>query len=131
MRLPISGSRTATKSAAVSAGRWVAVFAGAAAGAYLGRVAAAKLYHEPAPPLTELGPRALLAQDVAPGFLAAELIGRGLGLGLAGEAVVAAVAAGLSVVATGPLVITQSEETAGPRIIPVTVTGGSGRRTAG
>lgn len=119
MQFSPSQARTATTAVARSAVRWAAVFAGAAAGAYAGRVVAARLYQEPAPALAEIAPRRLLEQDVAPGFLAAELIGRSLGMGVAGEAVVAAVAAGLAVVATGPLAPPTEPDEQEPRIIPV------------
>jgi hypothetical protein len=55
-------------------------------------------------PLMRLDARVLLNQDVAPGFLAAELLGKALRLGLAGEAVLAAGGAALSAIATGPVV---------------------------
>jgi hypothetical protein len=84
--------------------RWVAVFAGATAGSWAGRIAAARLYGEPVEPLMRLDARVLLNQDVAPGFLAAELLGKALRLGLAGEAVLAAGGAALSAIATGPVV---------------------------
>lgn len=84
--------------------RWAAVFAGATAGSWAGRIAAARLYGEPVEPLLRLDARALLNQDVAPGFLAAELLGKALRLGLAGEAVLAASGAALSAIATGPYV---------------------------
>lgn len=100
--------RTAARATGMSAARWVVVFAGATAGAYAGRVAAALLYNEPVSPLLDGGPRAMLEQDVAPGFLTAEVIGRGLGLGLAGEALIAALGAGVSAIATGPLTTSEN-----------------------
>jgi hypothetical protein len=84
--------------------RWTAVFAGATAGSWAGRIAAARLYGEPVEPLLRLDARVLLNQDVAPGFLAAELLGKSLRLGPAGEAVLAATGAALSAIATGPVV---------------------------
>jgi hypothetical protein len=84
--------------------RWAAVFAAATAGSWAGRVAAACLYGEPTAAALRLDMRALLAQDVAPGFVAAELLGRPLRLGPAGEALLAAAAAAVSAVATGPRV---------------------------
>jgi hypothetical protein len=80
------------------------VLLAATAGSWAGRIAAARLYGEPAAPLLRLDAHTLLTQDVAPGFLAAELLGKPLRLGLAGEAVLAAAGAALSVIATGPLV---------------------------
>lgn len=91
--------------------RWAAVFAGATAGSWAGRVAAAALNGEPVEPLLRVDQEALLSQDVAPGFLAAELLGRALRLGPVGEALLAATAAAASAVATGPLV----ERARGPR----------------
>jgi hypothetical protein len=82
--------------------RWVVVALAAALGSWLGRVAAAVRDGEPLAPLLRPHPRALLEQDIAPGLLVAELVGRGLGLGLAGQATVAALGAAASVLATGP-----------------------------
>lgn len=82
--------------------RWVVVALAAALGSWLGRVAAAARDGEPLAPLLRLDGRTLLEQDVAPGLLAAELVGRGLGLGLAGQATVAALGAAASALATGP-----------------------------
>ena len=87
-----------------SIARWAVVFAAATAGSWLGRLIAASRYGEPAAPLKQLDGRRLLEQDVAPGFLAAELLGRNLRLGLLGEAVLAAAGAAASAVATGPFV---------------------------
>lgn len=84
--------------------RWAAVFAGATMGSWAGRIAAARLYGEPVQPLMRLDARVLLNQDVAPGFLAAELLGKALRLGLTGEAVLAAGGAALSAIVTGPVV---------------------------
>ncbi len=87
-----------------SALRWMLVALAAALGSWLGRVLAAARDGEPLAPLLRLDGRTLLAQDVAPGLLAAELVGRGLGLGLAGQATVAALGAAASALATGPRV---------------------------
>jgi hypothetical protein len=84
--------------------RWIAVFVGATAGSWAGRIAAAALYGEPVDPLLRLNARTLLEQDIAPGFLVAELLGRPLRLGPAGEAVLAAASAAASALATGPYV---------------------------
>lgn len=84
--------------------RWMVVALAAAVGSWLGRVAAAARDGEPLAPLLRPHPRALLEQDVTPGLLAAELIGRGLGLGLTGQATVAALGAAASVLVTGPRV---------------------------
>lgn len=83
--------------------RWLAVFLGASLGSWAGRLAAAALYHEPVAPLLRVKPWTLLSQDVAPGFLATELFGRGQRAGLAGEVFIAAVGAAISAMATGPL----------------------------
>lgn len=83
--------------------RWAAVFAGATAGSWVGRLVAARLYDENAEPLLRLDRRMLLAQDVAPGFLAAEVLGRNLRVGPTGEVVLAVLAGAASAVATGPL----------------------------
>ncbi len=91
-----------------SAARWAVVFAGATAGSLAGRIAAAFLYGEPVAPLLDLRPRHLLNQDVAPGFLSAELLGRALGGGPAAEATAAALGAAASAILTGPRV-TDSE----------------------
>ncbi len=87
-----------------SALRWALVAIAAALGSWLGRVLAAARDGEPLAPLLRLDGRTLLEQDVAPGLLAAELVGRGLGLGLVGQATVAAIGAAVSVLATGPRV---------------------------
>ncbi len=84
--------------------RMAAVFGAATAGSLAGRIAAASLYGEPVGPLLEIDGRTLLDQDVAPGFLAAELLGRNLRIGIAGEILTAALGAAASQVATGPLV---------------------------
>lgn len=85
-----------------SALRWTLVVIAAALGSWLGRALAAARGGEPLAPLLRLDGRTLLEQDVAPGLLAAELVGRGLGLGLAGQALVAALGAAASALVTGP-----------------------------
>ncbi|MER3421615.1 MAG: hypothetical protein C4290_14305 [Chloroflexota bacterium] len=80
--------------------RWALVVIAAALGSWLGRALAAA--GEPLAPLLRLDGRTLIEQDVAPGLLAAELFGRGLGLGLAGQALVAALGAAASALVTGP-----------------------------
>ena len=107
--------------------RWVAVFAGATIGSYSGRLAAAMLYGEPVSPLLQVGPRTVLEQDVAPGFLAAEVIGRGFGFGLAGEAFVAGLAAGVSAVAAGPLIADDQRPPEGSRAPRAVIAEGAGR----
>ncbi len=89
--------------------RWAVVFAGATAGSLIGRVAAAFIYDEPVSPLLDLRPRHLLSQDVAPGFLTAELLGRALGGGPAAEAAAAALGAAASAIITGPRVAGERE----------------------
>ena len=84
--------------------RWVLLLAAATVGSWAGRVAAARLYGEPVDPLLQLDRRTLLEQDVAPGFLAAEVFGRNLGMGAAGQVALAALASAASAVATGPWV---------------------------
>ena len=84
-------------------GRVVAVFAGATAGSVAGRLIAALLYGESVPPLLRSTPRTLLEQDVAPGFIGAELLGRAFGAGARGEVVAAALSAAAHAVITGPL----------------------------
>ena len=84
--------------------RWVLLLAAATVGSWAGRVAAARLYGEPVDPLLQVDRRMLLEQDVAPGFLAAEVFGRNLGLGTAGQAALAMLASAASAVATGPWV---------------------------
>ncbi len=87
-----------------SIARWAAVFAAATAGSWIGRQIAASRHGEQRDPLGQISARTLLDQDVAPGFLAAELLGRNLRLGLAGEVILAATGAALSAIATGPFV---------------------------
>jgi len=82
--------------------RWALVVIAAALGSWLGRALAAARDGEPLAPLLRLDGRTLIEQDVAPGLLAAELFGRGLGLGLAGQALVAALGAAASALVTGP-----------------------------
>jgi hypothetical protein len=86
-----------------SVARWAVVFAAATFGSWSGRIIAAFLYDEPVTPLLQLDARTLLNQDVAPGFLAAEMLGRGIGAGIAGEIFFAAAGSAISAVATGPL----------------------------
>jgi hypothetical protein len=93
-----------------SVGRWLAVFGAATAGSWLGRIIAARLYQEPLEPLLALDARALLNQDVAPGFLAAETLGRALRAGIAGEVAVAVAGSALSAVATGAYVEGKGEQ---------------------
>lgn len=81
--------------------RWLAVYAAATAGSWIGRVVAAEVYGESVTPLLKADARLLLEQDVAPGFLASEFLGRGRGI--AGQATIALVAAAVSAVATGGL----------------------------
>lgn len=84
--------------------RWAALFVGATIGSMIGRVLAARLYGEPLDSPPRLDARTLLEQDVAPGLVAVELLGRVLRLGVRGEALLAAVGAAASAIATGPWV---------------------------
>ena len=84
--------------------RWVLLLAAATVGSWAGRVVAARLYGEPVDPLLQIDRGTLLEQDVAPGFLAAEVFGRNLGLGTAGQAALAMLASAASAVTTGPWV---------------------------
>ena len=94
--------------------RWALVFAAATAGSWAGRLVAAALYEEDVAPLLRLDRRTLLSQDVAPGFLAAEVLGRNLHVGPTGEVVLAALAGASSAVATGPMVSTEARVLSGP-----------------
>lgn len=85
--------------------RWWVLFLAATLGSWAGQVAAARLHGEPVGSLLRLDPRSLLEQDVTPGLLAAELLGKPLGLSVAGEAVLAAAGAAAAAVATGPYVV--------------------------
>lgn len=84
--------------------RWLFVLAGAAVGSYTGRAVAAALRGEPVRPLLRLDRVALVRQDLVPGFVAVELLGRLLKLGPWGAALVAAVAAAAAAFVDGPLV---------------------------
>jgi hypothetical protein len=84
--------------------RWLVVFGAATVGSWLGRIIAARMYDEPLEPLLTLDARAFLNQDVAPGFLAAETLGRAFRAGIAGEAAIAVAGSALSAVATGAYV---------------------------
>jgi hypothetical protein len=91
--------------------RWLLVFTGATFGSWCGRVIAAALYGEPVTPLLRVNARTLLQQDVVPGFLAAELIGRGLDAGPVTEMMIAAAGAAASAIGTGRIVSNEQRAT--------------------
>jgi hypothetical protein len=84
--------------------RWLLVVIGAAIGSYAGRVAAAALRGEPVQPLLRPDRVLVMRHDLVPGFVAVELLGRLLKLGLWGSGLVAAVAAAAAAFVDGPIV---------------------------